>query len=67
MIAGRTAVHGDQRAGSRLAGVPAIDGKQWFKSATAFAKLPDLLKDVRRMKKELGRLGDQVEPPNKED
>ncbi len=55
MIAGRTAVHGDQPAGSRLAGVPAIDGRHWFKCATAFSKLPDLLKDVRRMKKELAR------------
>jgi UDP-3-O-[3-hydroxymyristoyl] glucosamine N-acyltransferase len=66
MIAGRTAVHGDQPAGSRLAGVPAIDGKHWFKCVTAFSKLPDLLKDVRKIKKELARLENQDESPNTE-
>ena len=66
MIAGRTAVHGDQPAGSRLAGVPAIEGRQWFKSVTAFSKLPDLLRDVRKIKKELDRLENQDESPNQE-
>ena len=66
MVAGRSAVHGDQPPGSRLAGVPAIDGKHWFKCVTAFAKLPDLLKDVRRIKKELARLDEKDESTNKE-
>lgn len=56
MVAGFSALHGDYPSGSRLAGIPAIDGKQWFKATTAFSRLPELLKDVRKIKKELARL-----------
>src|SRR5210317_656796 len=66
MVAGKSAVHGDQPAGVRLAGVPAIDGKQWFKSVTAFSRLPELMKDVRKLKKELARLVEQDESITKE-
>ena len=66
MVAGKSAVHGNQPAGARLAGIPAIDGRQWLKSVTAFSKLPELLKDVRRIKKELDRLENQDESPDKE-
>lgn len=66
MVAGMTAVHGDQPAGSRLAGVPAIEAKQWMKSVTQFAKLPELAKDIRRMKKELARLTERDESTSKE-
>jgi UDP-3-O-[3-hydroxymyristoyl] glucosamine N-acyltransferase len=66
MVAGKSAVHGNQPAGARLAGIPAIDGRQWFKSATAFSKLPELLKDVRKIKKELARIENQDESTDKE-
>lgn len=56
MVAGKSAVHGDQPAGSMLAGTPAISAKTWFKAATLFGKLPDLVRDIRRMKKELREL-----------
>lgn len=67
MVAGMAAVHGDQPAGSRLAGVPAIEAKQWMKSVTQFAKLPEMAKDIRRIKKELARLADRVESTSGED
>ncbi len=54
MVAGKSAVHGDKPAGSRLAGVPAIEAGQWFKAATAFTKLPDILRDVRKIEKRFG-------------
>ena len=66
MVAGKSAVHGNQPAGARLAGIPAIDGRHWFKCVTAFSKLPDLLRDVRKIKKDLERLENQDESPNKE-
>ena len=66
MVAGKSALHGDQPAGARLAGIPAIDGRNWFKCVTAFSKLPDLLKDVRKIKKELEHLESQDESSNKE-
>ena len=56
MVAGKSAVHGDVGPDSRLSGVPAIDGQRWFKAVTLFGKLPELARDLRRMKKELARL-----------
>ncbi|MBE0585495.1 MAG: UDP-3-O-(3-hydroxymyristoyl)glucosamine N-acyltransferase [Desulfofustis sp.] len=59
MVAGKSAVHGDKPAGSRLSGVPAIEAGQWFKAATAFTKLPEILRDVRKLKKDLARILEQ--------
>ena len=61
MIAGASAVHGDQDAGSKLAGVPAIPVKTWFRAASSFGKLPDLVRDMRKMKKELDRLSSELD------
>ena len=59
MVAGKSAVHGDKPAGSRLSGVPAIEAGQWFKAATAFTKLPEILRDVRKLKKDLARISEK--------
>ena len=59
MVAGRSAVHGDKPAGSMLAGTPAISGKTWFKAASLFGKIPEIVRDMRRMKKELNLLKEQ--------
>jgi UDP-3-O-[3-hydroxymyristoyl] glucosamine N-acyltransferase len=56
MVAGKAAVVGDQPAGSMLAGAPAIDAKQYFRATVIIGKLPELARDVRRLKKELARL-----------
>lgn len=56
MVAGFSALHGDHPPGSRLAGIPAIDGARWFKAVTAFSRLPELRRDVRKLKKDLARL-----------
>lgn len=66
MVAGWSAVHGDHPAGSRLAGVPAINGKLWFRCASLFSKLPELIKDVKNLKKELAKLAQKTEPESKE-
>ncbi len=60
MVAGKSAVHGDQPAGSRLAGTPAIPARTWFKAASLFGRLPEIVRDMRRMKKELSRLTEQL-------
>jgi UDP-3-O-[3-hydroxymyristoyl] glucosamine N-acyltransferase len=60
MIAGKSAVHGDQPPGSMLAGIPAIPAKQWFKAAALFGRLPEMVKDIRRLKKEIGNLSEKI-------
>lgn len=61
MVAGRSAVHGDKPAGSMLAGTPAIPAKTWFKAASLFGKLPEIVRDMRKIKKELSLLKEQHE------
>lgn len=59
MVAGKAAVHGDQKPDSKLAGTPAIPAKQWFKSAALFGRLPELFRDMRRLKKQMATLIDK--------
>jgi len=67
MVAGFSALHGDHPPGSRLAGIPAIDGARWFKAVTAFSRLPEMRKDVRKMKKDLARLEKQGDTDREEE
>ena len=60
MVAGKAAVHGDHPPGSMLAGTPAIPAKQWFKAAALFGKLPEIVKDIRRLKKEISNLSEKI-------
>lgn len=56
MVAGMAAVHGDQPADSVLAGIPAIPAKKWFKAAILFGKLPEIIKDLKKLKKDVANL-----------
>jgi len=47
------AVSGNLSDGSTVGGAPAFDASLWKKSVIAFKKLPELLKDVRSIKKHL--------------
>ena len=60
MVAGKAAVHGDHPAGSMLAGTPAISAKQWFKAAAVFGRLPEIVRDIRRLKKEISKLSEKI-------
>jgi len=66
MVAGKSAVHGDKPAGSMLAGTPAIEAKTWFKAASLFGRLPEIVRDMRKIKKELGLLREQQKDRIKE-
>jgi UDP-3-O-[3-hydroxymyristoyl] glucosamine N-acyltransferase len=65
MVAGGSGVHGDHPPGSQLAGLPAINGKLWFRAASLFGKLPELYKDVRQIKKELAMRAEKNGPDSK--
>lgn len=59
MIAGGSGVHNNQPKGAVVGGMPAIPIRQWGKAVAVFAKLPDLHRDVRRLKKEIESLKPQ--------
>jgi len=64
MVAGGAGVHGDHPPGSRLAGVPAFNAKTWFRAAALFQKLPELFRDVRKIKKMLADRAEKAGSPD---
>lgn len=56
MVAGKGGVTSDQKKGAVVGGVPAIPVRQWAKSATLYGKLPELYKDLRKLKKQVAEL-----------
>lgn len=57
-VAGAAAVYQDVAAGEAVAGHPATGFQQHLRSVAALAKLPDLLKRVRRLERRLGEDAD---------
>ncbi len=56
MVAALSGVHNDQKKGAVVGGIPAVDIKKWGRAAAAFTRLPDMLREVKRLRKELDRL-----------
>jgi UDP-3-O-[3-hydroxymyristoyl] glucosamine N-acyltransferase len=56
VVYAQSGVGGDVKAGARVSGSPAFDAGEWLRAATAFSRLPELLKTVRDLKKKLEQL-----------
>lgn len=67
MAAAKSGIHNDQPDGAMVGGTPAIDVKKWGRAATAFSRLPDMLKEVRRLRREVDRLGSLLESAKKKE
>lgn len=59
VITAQSGTHGDIPNGSMVSGSPAFDHKQWLRAVNAFAKLPELAKAVRELRR---RSSDDGEP-----
>lgn len=60
MAAARSGINSNVKPGSVVAGFPAISYKEWLQAATAFSRIPQLLKDVRRLRRQVSELaGDE--------
>lgn len=55
-IAAAASVYQDVPAGATYGGMPAIDQKRWLREQAAVHKLPELLKEVRELRKRLAAL-----------
>ena len=60
-LGGGSIIFGDEPAGAKLAGVPAIEAGLWKRAVAAFARLPEMLKRQRRVEKRLARLEARLE------
>jgi UDP-3-O-[3-hydroxymyristoyl] glucosamine N-acyltransferase len=56
IVYAQSGIGGDGAAGARISGSPAFAASDWLRAITAFAKLPELLKTVRELKKRIEQL-----------
>jgi UDP-3-O-[3-hydroxymyristoyl] glucosamine N-acyltransferase len=59
MVAGLAGVHNNQKKGAVVGGVPAIDIKLWGKASAVFSRLPEMLKELRQLRKQVDKLTGQ--------
>jgi UDP-3-O-[3-hydroxymyristoyl] glucosamine N-acyltransferase len=56
VIYGQSGIGGDVDQGAVMSGSPAFDAREWLRAITAFQKLPELLKTVRKLERQLHSL-----------
>lgn len=56
MVAGKAGVHNSLEPGSIVAGIPAIPHKKWLRSSAAYAKLPEMVKEFRELRRKVDEL-----------
>ena len=56
IVYAQSGIGGDVEANGRISGSPAFAASDWLRAATAFQKLPELLKTVRDLKKRIEEL-----------
>jgi UDP-3-O-[3-hydroxymyristoyl] glucosamine N-acyltransferase len=56
----QTGIPNSVDAGKVLSGYPAIDNRDWLKSSAVFSKLPELLKRVRELEREIQELKNRL-------
>ncbi len=65
IVYAQSGIGGDVAAGSIVSGSPAFEAGQWRRAITAFPRLPEILKAVRRLEKQVAdlerRLGEEKE------
>jgi len=54
LVTAQTGVGHDIEAGRRISGSPELDNSQWLRCTAVYNRLPELARDVRRLKKKLG-------------
>ncbi len=56
MVSAKSGVHNNQPRGAMIGGIPALPMKKFARVAAALAKLPDIVTELRKMRKEIGVL-----------
>jgi len=61
VVYAQSGIGGDVEAGAAMSGSPAFAARDWLRAATAFPKLPELLRTMRQLEKRLAEL-EKAEP-----
>lgn len=56
MVAAKSGVHTSPEPGAVLAGIPAIPHKKWLRASAAYAQLPEMVKELRALRKKVAEL-----------
>ena len=56
IVYAQSGIGGDVPAGARVSGSPAFAANEWLRAISAFSKLPELLKNLRDLKKRIEQL-----------
>jgi UDP-3-O-[3-hydroxymyristoyl] glucosamine N-acyltransferase len=56
IVYAQSGIGGDVAAGSVVSGSPAFEAGEWRRAITAFPRLPEILKTVRRLEKRVAEL-----------
>ena len=56
IVYAQSGIGGDVAPGTRISGSPAFAASQWLRAVTAFPKLPELLKELRELKRKVDEL-----------
>ena len=61
LLRAKSGVHNNQPKGAIVGGIPAIEVKKWGRAAAASSRLPEMVKEVRRLRKEMEQLKAQLD------
>jgi UDP-3-O-[3-hydroxymyristoyl] glucosamine N-acyltransferase len=61
MVAAMGGVHNNQPKGAVVGGIPAFDIKKWGRATAAYTRLPDMVRELRKLRKEVDRLTSLLE------
>ncbi|NWF83681.1 MAG: UDP-3-O-(3-hydroxymyristoyl)glucosamine N-acyltransferase [Bryobacteraceae bacterium] len=65
VVYAQSGIGGDVAAGSVVSGSPAFDAAEWRRAVTAFQRLPEMLKQIRRLEKRVAELEQQLQEKTK--
>jgi len=60
MVAALGGVHTNLSKGAVVGGIPAIDVKLWGRAAATYRRLPEMLKEIRRLRREVNSLNTKL-------
>lgn len=61
MVAGKSGVTSTLEAGAVVSGYPAIPHKEWLRATMAIPHIPQVIKDLRKLRKKMDLLEDQIQ------
>jgi UDP-3-O-[3-hydroxymyristoyl] glucosamine N-acyltransferase len=62
MIAAKSGVHSNLEPGAIVAGIPAISHKTWLRASAAYAKLPEMVRELRELRRKVAELSRAMTP-----